>query len=130
MFEDEVDKLNVKTEVLEILLKMAFGLPAQDSAETIKQILKKWRNHKSLIFEERVKVKKEVCSIVRRIWNNYNMIEESERVEYMLKIYKRILLVKLYMDYQRIQFEIRSGNLKTDSTNRKIEGKALVWKLS
>ena len=98
-------------------------MPAEDSALTIRNVLKHWRDKESEVEQS---IKDDVLPIVERIWKHFNLIQRSENTESTLKIQRRILLVKLYIDYQRIQFAIRSGQLIVESTSRQIEGKAMV----
>jgi hypothetical protein len=120
-FEDEVDKLDLKADVLEILLKMVFNLPAEDCLGTIRSVLNHWRG------EMKEGVKLETGSdLVRKLWENYDLIQNAEETEHVAKIERRILLVKLYLDYQRLKREIAAKNIKVESNSRKVDGKALV----
>ena len=44
---DEIDKLEVKSDVLEIILKLVFNLPAKDFAVMVRKVLIQWRNVES-----------------------------------------------------------------------------------
>lgn len=121
---DKLDQMNVDSSVLEVLLKMVFGLPAEDSANTIRRVLSHWRRTE---LESELAIKEDAPPIVQRIWKNYERIERCEQMEAIMKIQRRINLVKLYLDYQlRIIFAIDRGQLQVESTNRKKEGRALV----
>ena len=124
MFEDEVDKLEVKTDVLEILLKLVFNLPSKDSISTIRGVLNHWRGVEGT--EHAVELEKDSPGIVRKLWSNYILIQKAEEMEQVAKIERRIVLVKLYMDYQRLKMEIAAGNIKVESNSGRVDGKALV----
>ena len=124
MFEDEVDKLDVKTNVLEILLKLVFNLPAKDSISTIRIVLNHWRGIQAT--EHHVELEKDSPGIVRKLWSNYTLIQNAEESEQVSKIGRRIMLVKLYLDYQRLKMEIAAGNIKVESNSGRVDGKALV----
>ena len=121
---DEIDKLEVKSDVLEIILKLVFNLPAEDFAVTVRKVLIQWRNMKS--DEDIVRYEKNAPRTVMKVWKNYNWIQRMGNREVVAKISRRIRLVKLYLDYRHVKMEIAGGTIKVESMSRRMEGKAMV----
>ncbi len=109
---DEIDKLEVKSDVLKIILKLVFNLPAEDFAVTVRKVLIEWRNMER--DEDIVRYEKNAPRMVMRVWKNYNWIQMMGNCEIVAKISRRIRLVKLYLDYRHVKMEIAGRMMKVD----------------
>ena len=123
-FSEFFGRLTAISETVSILLKMVFGIPAADAAATIRQLLHTWRNHETEDTE--VMVKPDTDRLVSDIWQRFNRIGDTEQLENMSQVMRRIMLVKLHAVYSSLQFAFRRKNYGYESESRTYKGKAMV----
>jgi hypothetical protein len=123
-FTEFFDRLTADFETVSILLKMVFGIPAADAAVTVRQLFHTWRNHE--VEDTEVIVKPDTDRLVTDIWKRFNRISDTEQLENLSQVMRRIMLVKLHAVYCSLQFAFRRKNYGYESQSRTYKGKAMV----